>query len=309
MRAAWERALYGDRGFYRSSWPSDHFRTSVHTSRQFAEAVLALAGRLDVPRVVDVGAGRGELLAYLHALDPRLDLVAVELRERPAGVPAAIQWRQDLPAAVDGLLLANEVVDNIPCDVVEVDGRLVPRIVEVELTTGRERLGEPASAEIRDWLDRWWPLRRPGERAEIGLAREAWWIDVVGRMRTGACLSIDYGHLAEARPVRGSLASFRAGRDVAVGYTGDRDVTAHVAFDALQDAVGGTLRRQSGWLAQLGVSAARPALELASTDPAAYVRALSRVGEAAELTAPGGLGDFWWLLTPVDGSDATAMGA
>jgi hypothetical protein len=29
------------------------------------------------------------------------------------------------------------------------------------------------------------------------------------------------------------------------------------------------------------------------------VRALARAGEAAELTAPGGLGDFGWLLRPV----------
>ncbi|KIF72702.1 hypothetical protein QR77_41885, partial [Streptomyces sp. 150FB] len=37
----------------------------------------------------------------------------------------------------------------------------------------------------------------------------------------------------------------------------------------------------------------------ASTDPAAYVRALSAAGEGAELTARGGLGDFGWLMQPV----------
>ncbi|MGH3342464.1 MAG: SAM-dependent methyltransferase, partial [Carbonactinosporaceae bacterium] len=30
-----------------------------------------------------------------------------------------------------------------------------------------------------------------------------------------------------------------------------------------------------------------------------YVRALQRAGEAAELTARGGLGDFWWLVQGV----------
>ncbi|MFF5105703.1 SAM-dependent methyltransferase [Streptomyces sp. NPDC000134] len=52
-------------------------------------------------------------------------------------------------------------------------------------------------------------------------------------------------------------------------------------------------------LRALGVTGARPPLALASTDPAAYVRALARAGEAAELTAPGGLGDFRWLVQPV----------
>jgi hypothetical protein len=56
---------------------------------------------------------------------------------------------------------------------------------------------------------------------------------------------------------------------------------------------------QRAALRALGVSGARPALTLATTDPAAYVRALAGAGEAAELTATGGLGDFGWLLQPV----------
>lgn len=56
---------------------------------------------------------------------------------------------------------------------------------------------------------------------------------------------------------------------------------------------------QRAALRALGVSGARPALALATTNPAAYVRALTGAGEAAELTAPGALGDFGWLLQPV----------
>ncbi|MFD9247679.1 hypothetical protein ACFV0D_38305, partial [Streptomyces sp. NPDC059556] len=54
-------------------------------------------------------------------------------------------------------------------------------------------------------------------------------------------------------------------------------------------------------LGRLGVSGGRPPLSLASTDPVAYVRALSSAGEAAELTARGGLGDFLWLTQRVPG--------
>jgi SAM-dependent MidA family methyltransferase len=125
----------------------------------------------------------------------------------------------------------------------------------------------------------------------------------------GACVAIDYGHTRAQRPPLGSLASFRAGRSVPVGYLGDRDVTADVAVDALTAAVGGSLRRQSEWLADLGLDARRPPVSLATSQPAAYVRALSRAGEAAELTAPGGLGDFWWLLTTAGVADPFGMGA
>ena len=58
--------------------------------------------------------------------------------------------------------------------------------------------------------------------------------------------------------------------------------------------------RQREALHALGSSGDRPPLALASTDPAG-VRpgARRRPGEAAELTARGGLGDFGWLLQPV----------
>ncbi|MFJ4617274.1 SAM-dependent methyltransferase [Streptomyces sp. NPDC088812] len=62
---------------------------------------------------------------------------------------------------------------------------------------------------------------------------------------------------------------------------------------------GARLLSQRAALRALGVAGARPPLLLAATDPSAYVHALAGAGEAAELTAPGGLGDFGWLLQPV----------
>ena len=57
--------------------------------------------------------------------------------------------------------------------------------------------------------------------------------------------------------------------------------------------------RQRDALRVLGIDGARPPLSLATTDPAGYVRALSRASQAAELTAEGGLGDHWWVFEPV----------
>jgi hypothetical protein len=82
---------------------------------------------------------------------------------------------------------------------------------------------------------------------------------------------------------------------------GSRDVTAHVAVDAVAAACGGTLMRQRDALARLGVDGRRPSLELATSDPAAYVRALGRAGESGELMARGGLGDFWWIVSDTAG--------
>lgn len=71
-----------------------------------------------------------------------------------------------------------------------------------------------------------------------------------------------------------------------------------MALDACA-GTGAALLTQREALTALGVPCGRPPLALASTDPAAYVRALSAAGEAAELTARGGLGDFGWLVQPV----------
>lgn len=131
-------------------------------------------------------------------------------------------------------------------------------------------------------------------RAEIGRPREAAWADAVATLDAGLAVAVDYAHTLAARPPYGTLTGYRDGRQVPPVPDGGCDLTAHVAVDALP----GTVRTQREALRALGVSGGRPPLALASTDPAAYVRALSTAGEAAELTAPGGLGDFTWLTTP-----------
>ena len=299
LRAAWDAALYGPTGFYRRHRPVDHFRTSAHASPLFAEAVAALAHRHRLTTVWDFGAGDGALLRALHAHAPDLHLVGVDIGRRPDPLPEEIGWQHDLPRRCDGLVIANELLDNIPCDVVELDASRCCRVVEVLSSTGDERLGEPAPAPVVEWLATWWPLTEIGQRAEVGLARESLWARVCAAMSAGICVAVDYGHLRRNRPCGGSLSSYRKGVQTSVTYDGEHDVTAHVAFDALAAAVGGEVRLQRDMLHDLGVTGARPPLGAAATDPAGYLRALTRATEAAELTQAGGLGDFCWLVTRV----------
>ncbi|MGC4876996.1 SAM-dependent methyltransferase [Micromonospora sp. DT43] len=75
-RDAMSHALYGPGGFFvAGTGPADHFRTSVHASPAFATALLRLLAQVDAALghpdrldVVDVGAGRGELLRALVGL-------------------------------------------------------------------------------------------------------------------------------------------------------------------------------------------------------------------------------------------------
>ena len=307
-------ALYGAQGFYRRESPAAHFRTSAHASPRFAAALVRMARQAGLDTVVDIGAGRGELLTQMHLLDPGLDLLGVEIAHRPAALPAAVAWTAALPESVEGLVVANEWLDDSPCHVVEVDDDGAARVVHVDPATGRESLGAPVAdrsvpASLRDWLARWWPLEPvPGLRAEVGTTRDAAWADVVRRVRAGMAVAIDYGHVRGSRPPLGTLRSYRHGREVDVLPDGSRDVTAHVAVDAVAAAVGGAVRRQRDVLRELGVDGRRPEPAAATRAPAAYLTALAAAGEGAELTAEGGLGDFSWVVSHVQNGRGPAPG-
>ncbi|MFH9138460.1 SAM-dependent methyltransferase [Streptomyces sp. NPDC017524] len=319
-REAAQAALYGYEGFYRSrlrspEGPAGHFRTSVHASPLFAAAVARLltgtARELGTGTValVDVGAGRGELLTgVLAALagrpgGPDVTAYAVEVADRPPGLDPRIEWCAEPPAGVTGLLFANEWLDDVPAEVAEADADGVPRYVQVRTSDGAERLGAAVSGADAAWLERWWPLTAPGERAEIGRTRDAAWARAVGSLTAGLAVAVDYAHVRGARPPFGTLTGFRGGREVRPVPDGSCDLTSHVALDACAAAVpyaSAELTDQRTALHRLGVGGDRPPIGLAATDPAGYVRALSAAGEAAELTARGGLGDFGWLLHRVE---------
>jgi SAM-dependent MidA family methyltransferase len=246
---------------------------------------------------VDVGAGRGELLVDLLRLAPdalrtRIRATAVELAPRPPDLPATIGWTAALPSDVHGVLLATEWLDNVPIDVASLDESGDVRYVLVD-----ESLGPPVSGEDAAWLARWWPLAEAGDRAEIGLPRDVAWSDAVSRLRAGLALTVDYGHVRASRPPWGTLSAFRYGREVPPAPDGTCDLTMHVAMDSLAAAVPGS--RLMAQRDALRLDRTRPPLALASTDPAGYVRALSRASMVAELTDPAGLGGHWWLFSPV----------
>lgn len=391
-REATESALYGPNGFYRRpEGPAGHFRTSVHASPQYAQAIATLLTRVDAAlghpaelTLLDVGAGRGELLRdVLAALDAvgslaavdvldvldaadsaagggagatageagaraggagatagegdataggsgraarglvsRLRPCAVERAERPAGLDPRIEWLAELPApgSLTGLLIANEWLDNVPLDVVEVAADGMPHLVRVA-PDGTERLGGPVSAADAAWLAAWWPLGpEPGLRAELGAPRDAAWARAVACLHAGLAVAVDYAHERAERPPYGTLTGFRAGREVRPVPDGSCDLTAHVALDACaaagaraagvaedptpgpaQGAAAPTIRTQRAALHALGVRGRRPPLAQASSDPVGYLRALGAAGAAAELTDPAGLGRFRWLCQPVRG--------
>ena len=234
-------------------------------------------------------ASKSRPLAADAGLRPRLRLTAVELAPRPAHLPPDIAWVASIPSSVTGLLLATAWLDNVPLDLATLDDAGRPRYVLCD-----DSLGGPVSDEDAAWLAEWWPLA-PGGVAEIGLPRDRAWRAAVSAVTRGLAVCVDYGHRRDERPVLGTLTGYRGGRQLPPVPDGGSDLTAHVAVDSL----GGRVLRQRDALRALGVSGERPPLALASTDPAAYVRALAAAGAAAELTDPAGLGGHFWVVEPI----------
>ena len=290
LRDAWAGSLYGPTGFYSSDRGGARrdFATAPTSSPQFAAAIMQLAGWVDDALghpdpfdVVDVGAGDGSMLAHIAAGDvhPRWRLTAVEVTRRPPELTSTIAWQH---ATTDwrGLLIANEWLDNVPCEVTH-GGR-------VRLADGSDGPApEPADAA---WLDTWWPSwREPGVEAECGRSRDEAWTSVLARGRAGLAVAIDYGHTTDTR--RPTLAAYRAGRQVEPEFGGSTDITAHVALDALADACAGSVYDQRTCLQSLGVDGRVP-----PRDSPGYAARLAAASDAATLLDAAGYGGFGWVV-------------
>jgi len=98
-RMAWQRALYGPDGFYRrAEGPAGHFTTATQggTGRALARSLWAWADRFGLDGIVDVGAGRGELLQHLYAWEPGRPLSGLDVVPRPQDLRGRYMWRSPL---------------------------------------------------------------------------------------------------------------------------------------------------------------------------------------------------------------------
>jgi len=319
-----EHALYDREGFYggaalRSQKAGD-FLTSPEVSPLFGETLAVFVerelDRIGEPfQLVEVGAGSGSLLRPLLA-KVDVEAWAVEAsppaRERLTEILPAHRVLSELPETIRGVVLANELMDNLPMAIAQkIDGRWRERWV------GRDGDGlgfvdaEPRP-EVVAWLDAYAGDVDDGGWVEVQLRAQEWLRNTLRRLKAGSLLIIDYGETAEnllPRRRDGTLRTYRAHHlgPHPLDEPGETDITADVNFTALvatAEATGArvSLHRQDDFLASLGLreqlSEMRHA-ELAaarSGDEMERLRLRSLKTEAETLLHPRGLGDFRVLV-------------
>ncbi len=214
---------------------------------RWALGVADAAGFGDDVPLIEVGAGSGAMLAGLRVVWPG-PVVAVE-RSGPARhaltaahpevtVAAALD---DVPGASSAVVVANEVLDNIPA-------ALARRTRDgwVEIGVG-EALGElvpvdlPARPDVAAWCERHVPMAGVGSVVSVQRGVSTWIRNVLDRFPRVALCVIDYAATADdlaARDPASVLRSYRRHRSGIdpFGDPGGTDLTVDVNVDALVDA-------------------------------------------------------------------------
>jgi SAM-dependent MidA family methyltransferase len=268
-----EIALYDPaRGYYRGTVArpgrAGDFLTAPEASpifgrtlARFARGVHAAIGAPGTFTIREFGAGTGALAAPLvdellatdggptaieylvGEVEPaRVDAVRTALADQPG-----VLVEPDHGRPIDGLVIANEVLDALPTHRIVRRGADL-REVLVGIGPGGELIdvdGDPTTPALAARLSAESIELADGQHAEICLAVDGWIERAAAGLSRGALLLIDYGHPAAElydpmRRAAGTLATYlghRVGEDPYQAI-GRQDITAHVDVTAVERAAG-----------------------------------------------------------------------
>jgi SAM-dependent MidA family methyltransferase len=319
-------ALYGPAGFYEHPpiGQRGHFVTSPHVHPVFSRLVGAALeelwgaiGRPEPFRLVEAGAGDGtmgrELIEGFARARIALEYSAVETSvgaraDLAAITPRVVDRLSDLEPLDPGVLLANELLDNLPFRRVRRHGS---ELWEVRVGLDGDRLVEvetPCHAELRALV----PALEDGAEATVPVGAFGFVEELSSSVRRGYALLIDYGTVAGPSGEAHAYRDQRVTGDV-LADPGSADITAGIDLGAVAERArrGGLVPLgpvgQTAALLALGFGAwaeterARQGALLNDAEGLGAVRIWEGRNRARLLVDPGGLGRLHWLLLATAG--------
>jgi SAM-dependent MidA family methyltransferase len=312
------------------------FVTAPELSPLFGQALARQAAEvIAVPEcaaVLEIGAGSGALAASLLAELERLDRLPAQylilelspdLRARSRDTLAArvphlldrVAWLNQLPPRFAGIVIGNEVLDAMPCEIVATTGGgLCERGVRALADGSFAWLDRPARPELAaaaQALD----LPAQGYRTELQLQARAFVRTLGAVLERGVALFLDYGFPRREyyHPQRseGTLMCHYRHRAHAdpFAFVGLQDITTHVDFTAMAEAA------REGELALAGyASQAQFLINCGITDvlartPASDTRAYAPLAAGVQkLLAPSEMGELFKAIAFSRGWDAPLAG-
>jgi SAM-dependent MidA family methyltransferase len=255
--------------------------------------------------ILEFGAGSGALAATLlsqQQRDYRIVEISPHLRARQqARLGRRAHWLDGLPERIDGVVLANEVVDAMPVHAVAWRSQ---GIMERGVALREDRLvweERPATGELLEEAKAI-QAESPYE-SEIGLVARAWMRELAGRLEEGVIFIIDYGfprhEYYHPQRATGTLMCHHRHRAHAEVFArpGEEDISAHVDFSALAEAaVDAGLEvlgyaTQAQFLVNCGIT---DVLAEANVENAMHYAPLA--AEAQKLLSPGEMGELFKVL-------------
>lgn len=209
----------------------------------------------------------------------------------------------ELPAGpLTGVVIANELLDNLAFVLCERTGDGWAEVRVGAEDGGLEEILVPASPELAIECQRLAPAAGPGARVPIQHHAIEWVRAALGLLDRGRVVTIDYAATTAELAARPWLDWVRTYRSHGRGGhplddPGSQDVTCEVALDQLGRAGAPAATTQAEFLRAHGiddlVGEARATWhERAAAGDLEALKARSRVGEAAALCDPAGLGNF-----------------
>ena len=215
-------ALYHrEHGYYRKSrspfGPEGDFYTAEQLQPVFGRLMAQYVRTLGADTVVEPGAGRADMRAAFS-----------EFRYVPVDIGYGA-----LPDRFSGVVFTNEFFDAVPVDVVVCRGGAM-RERRVTFTGERFTWTEEGDAAPGEW-----GALEEGDVREVQTHRVRWLERIASALESGYVMTIDYGYTRRelVRFPQGTLMSYRRHQavDDVLLEPGERDITAHVDFTALQE--------------------------------------------------------------------------